>query len=83
MIILGLIGMAWVGFGVLSFGYGYNNFQNMFFLIAEEREASDFYGHIAFGLLGPFALLAVLVVGGTDNGLRFRRYKYIDGVRQP
>lgn len=83
MIIFVLIGIAWVICGVLSRGYFYNFVQLEFANIAENDEPGHAFTGNVLGLTGPIGLLVIVFTGATKYGLRFRRYKYVNGVRQP
>jgi len=75
--------LLWIVLGIFDYGYSYNHFQMKYPTIAEEMEQEDFRLSVVFGFSGPFSLLASLILGLNDYGFRFRRYKYINGVRQP
>lgn len=78
-----LFAVVWGIFAILAKGYSYSYSQNEFKLIAEEVEAQDNAYSWALSIAGPVALLAFIVsAGGLPYPPRFRRYKYINGIRQ-
>lgn len=77
-----LIGVVWISCGVLSCGYLYNFYQSEWTSIAEKYEQEDYIRALHEIVWGPIGLLVRLEMHHTKYGLRFRRYKYINGIRQ-
>jgi hypothetical protein len=78
-----VLGVPWLICGLLDYGFSYAYLQNEFLMVAAEFERTSFISCLMLGLVGgPVSLLVSLVMGWTGYGLRFRRYKYANGVRQ-
>lgn len=82
IIVLVILGFIWFSCGILSASYRYNYFQSEWPEIAEEDERKDFIEAIHRIPLGIIDLLTTFSFKQQVYGPRFRRYKYINGIRQ-
>jgi len=73
----------WFILGIIAGAYEYNFYQSRWPSIAEQGEPEDFRSAWGFSVFcGLISLIVAIEMGHCLYGPRFRRYKYINGVRQ-
>jgi len=77
-----IIFLCWIVIGIFNYGLMFGHFQNSFPTIASECRREDMLVALFFGSLGPFTLLAFLIIKsfelclGHRSKLRIRDIKF-------